>query len=255
MNAIVPDPISITLLSSTSGSKLSLNADKSVGWKSEAQRLAWGANRRAQSAAISVERNAQGSAKAGSHFSASPAPILQSVARWFASLMVGTEVQRSSVGALSSAQKEQENKAIADRWLTNFWGKDYDPAIVEDLAARHIFFNHSLHTPRVGLESLKTFMADLREAFPDFRVERTANLVAEGDVVMSRWVCEGTHTGPAFYDLVMGALPEASGRTMRFTGMSSMRLENGKIVEEIELADGVTASSQLGFIRLPVWPA
>src|SRR3979490_3016461 len=110
MNAIVLDSISITSLSSTSGSKLSLNTDKSVGWQSEAQRLAWGANRRAQSAAISVETNAHGSAKAGSHFSASPAPILQSVARWFASLMVGTEVQRSSVGALSSAQKEQENK-------------------------------------------------------------------------------------------------------------------------------------------------
>jgi predicted ester cyclase len=159
------------------------------------------------------------------------------------------------VGASSSAQKERENKAIADRWLTNLWGKDYDPAIVDDLAARHIFFNHSLHTPRVGRESLRTFMAGLREAFPDFRVERMADLIVEGDVVMSRWVCEGTHTGPAFYDLVMGALPEASGQKMRFTGMSSMRLENGKIVEEIELADGVTASSQLGFIRLPVWPA
>jgi hypothetical protein len=65
MNAIVLDPISITSLSSTSGSKFSLNADKSVGWKSEAQRLAWGANRRAQPAAISVERNAQVSTKSG----------------------------------------------------------------------------------------------------------------------------------------------------------------------------------------------
>src|SRR3984893_17012639 len=238
MNAIGLDPISITSLSSTGGSKLSLNADKSVGWKSEAQRLAWGANRGAPAAATRVASNAQVSAKTGSHFSASPAPILQSVARWFATLKAGTGVQHSSVGALSSAQKEQENKAIVDRWLTNFWGKDYDPAIVEDLAPRHIFFNHSLHTPRVGRESLKTFMADLREAFPDFHVERTANLVAEGDVVMSRWVCEGTHMGPAFYDLVMGALSKASGRKTRFAGMSCMRFENGKIVEEIELADG-----------------
>src|SRR5258708_38313811 len=116
------------------------------------------------------------------------------------------------------------------------------------LVAREIFLNHSRHTPRVGLESLKTFMADLREAFPDFRVERTANLVAEGDVVMSRWVCEGTHTGPAFYDLVMGALPEASGRTMRFTGMSSIRLENGKIVDVIDMYERVTDYIHTGFI-------
>jgi hypothetical protein len=62
-------------------------------------------------------------------------------------------------------------------------------------------------------------------------------------------VCEGTHTGPAFYDLVMGALPEASGRKMRFAGMSVIRLEDGAITGEIGLADGVTTLNQLGFIR------
>jgi predicted ester cyclase len=153
------------------------------------------------------------------------------------------------------SRKEEENKAIVDRWLTNFWGKNYNPAIVDELAACDIFFNHSLHTLRVGPVSLKTFMAELREAFPDLSVERTANLVAEGDTVMIRWVCEGTHTGPSFYDLVMGALPGASGRKMRFTGMSAIRLEAGRITEEIGLADGVTALNQLGFIRVPVWPA
>jgi predicted ester cyclase len=163
--------------------------------------------------------------------------------------------EMSTDGPTSSPRKEQENKAIVDRWLTNFWGKSYNPAIVDELAARDLFFNHSLHTPRVGPVPLKTFMAELREAFPDLCVERTANLIAEGDEVIIRWVCEGTHTGPSFYDLVMGALPDVSGRKMRFNGMSAIRLEAGKIVEKIELADGVTALNQLGFIRVPVWPA
>ena len=35
---------------------------------------------------------------------------------------------------------------------------------IDELAARHIFFNYSLHLPRVGRMSLKTFVADLREA-------------------------------------------------------------------------------------------
>jgi predicted ester cyclase len=160
-----------------------------------------------------------------------------------------------STDAPTSSRTEEENKAIVDRWLTNFWGKNYDPAIVDELAARDIFFHHSLHIPRIGPVSLKTFMAELRGAFPDLSVERTANLVAEGDVVMIRWVCEGTHTEPSFYDLVMGALPDASGRKMRFTGMSATRIKAGKIIEEIGLADGVTALNQLGFIRVPVWPA
>jgi hypothetical protein len=128
--------------------------------------------------------------------------------------------EMSTDGPTSSPRKEQENKAIVDRWLTNFWGKSYNPAIVDELAARDLFFSHSLHTPRVGPVPLKTFMAELREAFPDLCVERTANLIAEGDVVIIRWVCEGTHTGPSFYELVMGALPDASGQKMRFTGMS-----------------------------------
>ena len=98
-------------------------------------------------------------------------------------------------------------------------------------------------------------MPELREAFPDFSLERVADLVADGDVVMFRWICEGSHTGPAFYDLLMGALPDASGRKMRFTGMSAIRLEAGKIIEETGLADGVTALKQFGFIRVPVWPA
>jgi predicted ester cyclase len=118
-----------------------------------------------------------------------------------------------------------------------------------------MFFSHSLHLPRIGPVSLKAFMTDLREAFPDLSLERTTGLTADGDVVMFRWMCEGTHAGPAFYDLVMGALPDASDRKMRFSGMSAIRLKAGKIVEEIGLADGLTALNQLGFIRVPVWPA
>jgi predicted ester cyclase len=114
------------------------------------------------------------------------------------------------------SRKEEENNAIVDRWLTNFWGKSYNPVIVGELAGHNIFFNHSLQTPRIGPVSLKEFMAELRKAFPDFRIKRTANLVAEGDTVMIRWTCAGTRTGSAVYELVMGALPDASGRKMRF---------------------------------------
>ena len=95
----------------------------------------------------------------------------------------------------------------------------------------------------------------VREAFPDLSLERTADLVADGDVVMFRWMCEGTHTGPAFYDLPMGSLPDTSDREMRFSGMTAIRLKEEKIIEEIGLADGVTALNQLRFIRVHVWPS
>jgi predicted ester cyclase len=157
--------------------------------------------------------------------------------------------------AISSLRAEEENKEVVDRWLTSFWGTNYDPAIVDEIAAREIFFSYSLHLPQSGPFSVMRFMKEIREAFPDFTLERTADLVAAGDVVMFRWVCAGTHTGPAFYDLPMGSLPHASGRTMRFSGMSAIRLKAGKITEEIGLADGVAALNQLGFIRIPPWPS
>jgi len=88
-----------------------------------------------------------------------------------------------------------------------------------------------------------------REAFPDLNFEGAADLIAEGDFVVGRWQGGGTHTGPAFSDFLIGSLPAASGRTMRFTGTTVLRVDNGKIAEEIGLDDGVTALQQLGLIR------
>ena len=92
-------------------------------------------------------------------------------------------------------------------------------------------------------------MKGFREAFPDLGFSGAADLIAEGDYVVGRWEGGGTHTGPAFSDFLAGSLPAASGRKMRFTGTTVLRVENGKILEEVGLDDGVTALQQLGLIR------
>ena len=66
---------------------------------------------------------------------------------------------------------------------------------------------------------------------------------------MGRWVGGGTHTGPAFSDFLAGSLPAATGRKMRFTGTTVIKVVNGRIAEEIGLDDGVTALTQLGLMR------
>jgi hypothetical protein len=58
----------------------------------------------------------------------------------------------------------------------------------------------------------------------------------------------GTHTGPAFSDFLVGALPANRGRTMHFTGITVLKLKDGKILEEVGLDDGVTALTQLGLL-------
>lgn len=145
--------------------------------------------------------------------------------------------------------KESDNKAIVGRWFTEFWGETYNPRVVDELAAPDMLLQYSLHEPRRGHEDIKAFMSDFRAAFPDLHFWGTADLIAEGDYVVGRWEGGGTHIGPAFSDFLIGSLPAATGRTMRFTGTTVLRVENGKIVEEIGLDDGVTALQQLGLMR------
>lgn len=146
--------------------------------------------------------------------------------------------------------KEDDNKSIVGRWFTDFWGKTCNLEVVDELAAPDMLLQYSLHEPRRGREDIKAFMSGFREAFPDLHFWGAAELIAEGDYVVGRWEGGGTHTGPAFSDFLTGSLPAATGREMRFTGTTVLRLKDGKIVEEIGLDDGVTALKQLGLIKV-----
>jgi predicted ester cyclase len=142
----------------------------------------------------------------------------------------------------------EENKAVVARWFTEFWGKDFNPAVIDDLAAPDIRFEYSLHAPRRGRDQVRAFATAFRAAFPDLHFWGTADLIAEGDYVVGQWEGGGTHSGAAFDDWPVSALPTATGKTMRFTGTTIIRVENGQITEEVGLDDGVTALQQLGLI-------
>ena len=144
---------------------------------------------------------------------------------------------------------QDDNKAIVGRWFTDFWGETCRLSVVDEIAAPDMLLRYSLHEPRKGRADIKSFMTDFRKAFPNLKFRGTADLIAEGDYVVGQWDGGGTHTGPAFNDFLMGELPAATGRTMRFTGTTVLKVRNGMIVEEIGLDDGVTALTQLGLIR------
>ena len=145
--------------------------------------------------------------------------------------------------------KIEDNKTIVGRWFKDFWGPTCNLAIVDELAAPDMLLQYSLHAPRRGHDDIKAFMAGFREAFPDLSFSGAADLIAEGEYVVGRWEGGGTHSGPAFGDFLIGSLSAASGRKMHFTGTTVLRLQDGKIAEEIGLDDGVTALQQLGLMR------
>src|SRR6202158_2938129 len=145
--------------------------------------------------------------------------------------------------------KEEDNKALVGRWFTEFWGETCKLSVVDELAAPDMLLQYSLHAPRRGRDDVRNFMMEFRAAFPDLNFWGAAGLIAEGDFVVGRWEGGGPHTGPAFSDFLVGSLPAASGRKMRFTGTTVLRVDNGKIAEEVGLDDGVAALTQLGILK------
>lgn len=150
--------------------------------------------------------------------------------------------------AESTANLQLQNKAVVARWFAEFWGKTCNLAVVDELAAPDMALRYSLHKARYGREDIKIFMRGFRAAFPDLNFWGTAPLLADGDYVVGQWEGGGTHTGPAFSDFLLGALPAVSGRKMHFTGITILQLSDGKIVQELGLDDGATALQQLGIL-------
>jgi len=146
--------------------------------------------------------------------------------------------------------KEEANKEIVAKWFGSFLGKTFDFKIVDELAAPDMLLKYSLHAPREGQKDIKAFITNFRASFPDLNFWGTADLIAEGDYVVGRWEGGGTHTGIAFSDFLVGSLPAASGKKMHFTGITVLKLKDGKIVEEIGLDDGSTALVQLGLLKI-----
>jgi predicted ester cyclase len=76
-------------------------------------------------------------------------------------------------------------------------------------------------------------------AFPDTQVTVDFQ-VAEGDMVVTRWRFEGTHTGPGYGD--------PTGRHVTVTGAHIHRIADGRIVEIWAHPNNLSFMQQLGMI-------
>ena len=106
----------------------------------------------------------------------------------------------------------EANQAVVARWFDRFWGKDFDPGVIDELAAPDIRFEYSLHAPARGRDEVREFATKFRAAFPDLNFWGTADLIAEGDYVVGQWEGGGTQTGEAFDDMPAARCPPGPGR-------------------------------------------
>lgn len=135
-----------------------------------------------------------------------------------------------------------ENKALVRRSSEELWSKG-NVAVIDELFAT----NYVLHAPPPGVtpdrEGYKQFVRMHHVVFPDFR-NTVEDVIAEGDKVALRWTWSGTHKGE-----YMGIA--STGKQVTVAGISILRIEGGKIVEEWDEVDMLGLMQQLGVVPPP----
>jgi len=127
-----------------------------------------------------------------------------------------------------------KNKEIVRQFFEQIWNQGDESAIdrfiAEDAAGNDPKFG-------VGRESFRLQWRKWRIAFPDinFAIEE---LVAEGDVVVSRWKLTGTHLGQ-YLD------KSATGKKISVDGVSIDRIREGMVVSGFDAWDSNVLSEQL----------
>jgi steroid delta-isomerase-like uncharacterized protein len=134
----------------------------------------------------------------------------------------------------------EANKNVVRRLFEEVWSKGNLPVADELFASTYA--HHDPSTPDVGRgpESEKKRATLYRTAFPDLRLT-IEDLIAEGETVMARWSCRGTHKGD-----LSGIAP--TGKQFTISGISIARFASGKMVEGWINWDALGLMQQLGVV-------
>lgn len=134
----------------------------------------------------------------------------------------------------------EANKNVVRRLFEEVWNNGNLP-VAEELFTPN-YAHHDPSTPDLGRgpESEKKRATLYRTAFPDLRLT-LEDIVAEGETVMARWSCRGTHKGE-----LSGIAP--TGKQVTISGMSIARLANGRLAESWVNWDALGLMRQLGVV-------
>jgi ketosteroid isomerase-like protein len=132
------------------------------------------------------------------------------------------------------------NKNVVRRLFEELWNKGHLAVADEPFAPTYA--HHDPSTPDFGRgpESEKKRATLYRTAFSDFRL-MAEDIIAEGETVVARWSCRGTHKGD-----LGGIAP--TGKQFTISGVSIARFANGKMVEGWVNWDALGLMQQLGVV-------
>jgi len=136
----------------------------------------------------------------------------------------------------------EQNKELVRSWFEEVWNKGRAEAIDEmfdEYGVAHGLSDDPAN-PITGPQNFRPFHTAFREAFPNMVIV-VEDMVAEGDKVAARCSVRGAHEGD-----FMGR--SATQSPIAFTGMTIVRIENGKIIEAWNNFDFMTLHKQCGLI-------
>lgn len=136
----------------------------------------------------------------------------------------------------------EENKELVRRWFEEVWNKGRADAIEEMFAENGIAYGlaDDPAKPITGPRDYRPFYEVFRQAFPNLEVV-IEDMVAEGDRVAARCSVRGSHEG----DFMGRAATKAP---VEITGITMVRIYNGKIVEAWNNFDFMTLYKQVGHL-------
>jgi steroid delta-isomerase-like uncharacterized protein len=141
---------------------------------------------------------------------------------------------------IRSCTMSDVNKALIRRWFEEVWNKGREEAIDEMFAEDGIAHGLADESgePLRGATGYKPFFRKFRTAFPDIEVV-VEDTVTEGDKVAARCTVRGKHQSDS-----LGFA--ATHRPMEITGITIVRVRDGKIVEAWNNFDFMSMFKQLG---------
>ena len=134
----------------------------------------------------------------------------------------------------------EQNKALARRWSEELWGQGNLAVADEIIAPEYVRHDPGDPFPAHGPDDVKRIVTTLRSILPDLKIEVEA-MVAEGDMVVSRYTATATDTNG-----YMG-MP-ATGKTISTPAIQIFRCANGKIAESWAARDDLGTLRQLGHL-------
>jgi len=136
----------------------------------------------------------------------------------------------------------EANKALVQRWFDEVWNKGRAEAIEEMFDEYGIAHGLSEDpaNPITGPRDFRPFHTLFREAFPNMMIV-VEDMIAEGDKVAARCSVRARHEGE-----FLGK--SATDSPVEFTGITIVRIDNGKIVEAWNNFDFMTLHRQVGLI-------